>query len=229
MEMDINRLLRDELIYELTIRGLTSEGNVEQKRATFRGILRAEKAGQMFPRLSSLLNSNNEVVSIRIIKITNLNESILDYYILQQAVILIDKVAQVAEDIAKKVNESFILNEPLLPEIHTFSSTTCVPPETLAKKWPPQLLEVLFQLSFLGMAACGIHETIYNSIMKFDVDIHKNLYANTVLSDGTTMYPRIADRMQKEITAQSSFYNKNQDLHNPSENTLYGLVGLATT
>merc|ERR1711936_98626 len=51
------------------------------------------------------------------------------------------------------------------------------------------------------MEACGIHETTYNSIMKCDVDIRKDLYANTVLSGGTTMYPGIADRMQKEITA----------------------------
>lgn len=32
--------------------------------------------------------------------------------------------------------------------------------------------EALFQPSFLGMESCGIHETIYNSIMKCDVDIH---------------------------------------------------------
>merc|ERR1712080_495981 len=38
-----------------------------------------------------------------------------------------------------------------------------------------------------------------NSIMKCDVDIRKDLYANTVMSGGTTMYPGIADRMQKEI------------------------------
>merc|ERR1719186_372114 len=50
------------------------------------------------------------------------------------------------------------------------------------------------------MEACGIHETTYNSIMKCDVDIRKDLYANTVMSGGTTMYPGIADRMQKEIT-----------------------------
>merc|ERR1711956_123409 len=61
--------------------------------------------------------------------------------------------------------------------------------------------EALFQPSFLGMEACGIHETTYNSIMKCDVDIRKDLYANTVMSGGTTMYPGIADRMQKEITA----------------------------
>ena len=61
--------------------------------------------------------------------------------------------------------------------------------------------ESLFQPSFLGMESAGIHETTYNSIMKCDVDIRKDLYANTVLSGGTTMYPGIADRMQKEISA----------------------------
>ncbi|XP_004648886.1 actin, cytoplasmic 1-like, partial [Octodon degus] len=61
--------------------------------------------------------------------------------------------------------------------------------------------EALFQPSFLGMESTGIHETTFNSIMKCDVDIRKDLYANTVLSGGTTMYPGIADRMQKEITA----------------------------
>ncbi|XP_067679749.1 uncharacterized protein [Haliotis asinina] len=61
--------------------------------------------------------------------------------------------------------------------------------------------EAMFQPSFLGMESAGIHETTYNSIMKCDVDIRKDLYANTVLSGGTTMFPGIADRMQKEITA----------------------------
>ena len=40
-----------------------------------------------------------------------------------------------------------------------------------------------------GMESSGIHETCYNSIMKCDVDIRKDLYANTVLSGGTTMFP----------------------------------------
>ena len=61
--------------------------------------------------------------------------------------------------------------------------------------------EALLQPSFLGMECSGIHETVYHSIMKGDVDIRKDLYANTVLSGGTSMYPGIADRMQKEITA----------------------------
>ncbi|XP_050566950.1 actin, alpha cardiac muscle 1 isoform X2 [Cygnus atratus] len=61
--------------------------------------------------------------------------------------------------------------------------------------------ETLFQPSFVGMESAGIHETTYNSIMKCDIDIRKDLYANNVLSGGTTMYPGIGDRMQKEITA----------------------------
>ncbi|XP_049632507.1 actin, alpha skeletal muscle isoform X3 [Cinclus cinclus] len=61
--------------------------------------------------------------------------------------------------------------------------------------------ETLFQPSFIGMESAGIHETTYNSIMKCDIDIRKDLYANNVMSGGTTMYPGIADRMQKEITA----------------------------
>ncbi|XP_064232060.1 beta-actin-like protein 2 isoform X2 [Aotus nancymaae] len=59
--------------------------------------------------------------------------------------------------------------------------------------------EAIFQPSFLGIESSGIHETTFNSIMKCDVDIRKDLYANTVLSGGSTMYPGIADRMQKEI------------------------------
>ncbi|KAG2327987.1 hypothetical protein Bca4012_037025 [Brassica carinata] len=61
--------------------------------------------------------------------------------------------------------------------------------------------EVLFQPSMIGMENPGIHETTYNSIMKCDVDIRKDLYGNIVLSGGTTMFSGIGDRMSKEITA----------------------------
>jgi len=61
--------------------------------------------------------------------------------------------------------------------------------------------EALFQPSFLGMESAGVQETVYSSIMRCDIDIRKDLFANIVMSGGTTMYPGIADRMQKEITA----------------------------
>jgi len=61
--------------------------------------------------------------------------------------------------------------------------------------------EVLFKPSLIGMEHAGIHQTTYDSIMKCDVDIRKDLYGNTVLSGGTTMFEGITERMQKEITA----------------------------
>merc|ERR1712198_568847 len=68
-----------------------------------------------------------------------------------------------------------------------------------------KLVQIVFETfnapAFLGMEVVGIHEGCFNSIMKSDIDLREDLYANTVLSGGTTMYPGIADRMQKEITA----------------------------
>merc|ERR1711953_1333119 len=61
--------------------------------------------------------------------------------------------------------------------------------------------EVLFNPSTIGLEDEGIHKLTYTSIMKCDVDIRKDLCANIVLSGGTTMFPGIADRMKKEITA----------------------------
>ena len=60
--------------------------------------------------------------------------------------------------------------------------------------------EALFQPSFLGMEFAGIHETIYNSIMRCDLYERRNMCSNIVLSGGSTMFPGFADRMQKEIT-----------------------------
>ncbi len=53
----------------------------------------------------------------------------------------------------------------------------------------------------IGMESLGIHDTTFQSIKQCDVDIRKDLYSNIVLSGGTTMFPGIADRMSKEITA----------------------------
>jgi len=61
--------------------------------------------------------------------------------------------------------------------------------------------EVLFQPSLIGKEASGIHDCTYQTIMKCDVDIRRDLYANIVLSGGTTMFPGIAERMTKELTA----------------------------
>ncbi len=61
--------------------------------------------------------------------------------------------------------------------------------------------EVLFQPNLTGLEMDGIADSTFQTIMKCDVDIRKDLYANIVLSGGTTMFPGISERMSKEITA----------------------------
>jgi len=61
--------------------------------------------------------------------------------------------------------------------------------------------EVLFQPNLIGLESDGIHKLTYESIMKCDVDIRRELYRNTVLSGGSTMYPNLDQRLNKEMTA----------------------------
>ncbi|KAM0677305.1 hypothetical protein BDAP_001159 [Binucleata daphniae] len=59
--------------------------------------------------------------------------------------------------------------------------------------------EPLFKPELVGMEACGIDKTCFQSIMKCDVDIRKDLYANIVMSGGTTMYTGLNERITTEI------------------------------
>merc|ERR1712107_584733 len=61
--------------------------------------------------------------------------------------------------------------------------------------------EVLFQPNFVGMEQEGIHKLTFQSIMKCDVDIRRDLYKNIVMSGGTTMFKGIPERLEKEIKA----------------------------
>jgi actin-related protein len=68
--------------------------------------------------------------------------------------------------------------------------------------------EVLFRPSLIGLEHEGIHTAIYNSIMKCDVDLRKDMYSNVVLSGGSTMFPGIELRLTKELTALAPPSNK---------------------
>ena len=63
--------------------------------------------------------------------------------------------------------------------------------------------ELFFQ-PWLGFSNKAFHitDTINDAIQRrCDVDIRKDLYANIVLSGGSSLFPGFAERMQKEITA----------------------------
>jgi len=63
--------------------------------------------------------------------------------------------------------------------------------------------EVMFKPNLIGKESGGIHKLTYESIMKCDVDIRRDLYQNMVLSGGSTMFPNIDQRINKEITAMA--------------------------
>ena len=60
--------------------------------------------------------------------------------------------------------------------------------------------ETLFQPSLICMESAGIHEVTYKSFMKCDVELRCDLYRNIVLAGGSTMFPGIAERMEKELS-----------------------------
>ena len=61
--------------------------------------------------------------------------------------------------------------------------------------------EVLFNPALAGRETRfgGIHETSHATIQKCDVDLRRAMYENVILSGGTTMYPGIGERLQKEL------------------------------
>jgi actin len=61
--------------------------------------------------------------------------------------------------------------------------------------------EALFQPSLLGKEFPGIHELTFNSIIKCDIDVRRDLYQNVCLSGGTTMITGLPERLNKELVS----------------------------
>ncbi len=59
--------------------------------------------------------------------------------------------------------------------------------------------EALFQPWLLGMSSAGIHQLLFESIAKCDIDIRNSFYYNVVLSGGNTMFPDIETRLKREL------------------------------
>merc|ERR1711912_73556 len=61
--------------------------------------------------------------------------------------------------------------------------------------------EPMFAPNLIGKESDGIHKLTFDSIMKCDVDIRRDLYTNIVMSGGTTMFTGIPERLEKEMKA----------------------------
>uniref|UniRef100_A0A8B9SDQ3 Actin related protein T3 n=1 Tax=Apteryx owenii TaxID=8824 RepID=A0A8B9SDQ3_APTOW len=59
--------------------------------------------------------------------------------------------------------------------------------------------EALFYPHNIGVEAPGIDKLCFNSIMKCDIGLRAYFYSNIILSGGSSLFPGIAERLNKEI------------------------------
>ncbi|CAJ1401494.1 unnamed protein product [Effrenium voratum] len=60
--------------------------------------------------------------------------------------------------------------------------------------------ESMFDPALIGLPeAEGIHKQVYHAIMRVDLDIRRELFANIVVSGGSTCFPGFARRLQSEL------------------------------
>lgn len=59
--------------------------------------------------------------------------------------------------------------------------------------------EALFQPHLINVEGQGIAELLFSSIQQADIDIRPELYKHIVLSGGSTMYPGLPSRLEREL------------------------------
>jgi len=59
--------------------------------------------------------------------------------------------------------------------------------------------EILFNPSFIGLEAKGMAEQLFNTIQAADIDTRVEFYQHIVLSGGSSMYPGLPSRLEKEL------------------------------
>jgi len=60
--------------------------------------------------------------------------------------------------------------------------------------------ELFYNPGAIGSEENPLDDLIYRSIQSCDIDLRRDLYANIVLSGGSTMFPGLKERLHKEIT-----------------------------
>merc|ERR1719450_462322 len=62
-----------------------------------------------------------------------------------------------------------------------------------------QAPEALFQPELVNIESKGLAELIFGTIQNADIDLRKELYKHVVLSGGTSMFPGLSSRLEREI------------------------------
>ena len=88
--------------------------------------------------------------------------------------------------------------------------------------------EALFQPSLLlsnsGPAGQGIHESVCSSISKCAGEVQRHLYANIVLSGGSSLFPGLRERLEREVSLLSPL-STNVRVIAPAERKFLAWIG----
>lgn len=59
---------------------------------------------------------------------------------------------------------------------------------------------MLFKPYLVDKESVGMSEMLFNTIQSVEIDIRADLYKHIVLSGGSTMYPGLPSRLEKDLT-----------------------------
>lgn len=59
--------------------------------------------------------------------------------------------------------------------------------------------EALFQPHLINVEGVGVAELLFNTIQAADIDTRAEFYKHIVLSGGSTMYPGLPSRLEREV------------------------------
>lgn len=95
-----------------------------------------------------------------------------------------------------------VAQESQLAQETTYLSDTFVLPDGRTISLGPERFEAteaLFNPSAINNESLGISELLFNTIQSADMDIRSDLYKHVVLSGGSTMYPGLPSRLEKDL------------------------------
>ncbi len=119
----------------------------------------------------------------------------VDRYIAElTATTLKEHLSFVSQDFQRDVNRLCPQTESIKQQYHLPDSTEVL---DRAKFIGPELL---FDPSLAQLMGDGIHTSAFQSIMRCEKEKRSELFKNIVLVGGNTMFPGIAERLQRELT-----------------------------
>ena len=107
-----------------------------------------------------------------------------------------EKLCYVALDFERELNESMLDDQRAELE-RTFKLPDGQ--EIVVDNERFRCAEILFEPSLVGVESSGVHEMLFNSVMKCDVDVRREMYRNMLLSGGNTLFAGLGERIRKEV------------------------------